>query len=258
MTAPSPDYSVPALEKGLEILEALSASPEPLSLSSLAVVLKRKNNEIFRMLNFLERRCYVLRDDLGGYRLSLKLYHISHGQCRVRQLVDAALPALRELSVQTGESCHLSVLEGTAIVVLAGVESPRPVHLAVAVGGRFSAIHTVSGRMLLAGLPAEARQATLQSAPEFQKMNRSERMALEKSIAQAARERFSSASDETVAGVVDAAVEIGNAESGIHAALAICSLHTKGNSPDPKKFLPPLRKCAERIESKAGLRLLYR
>ncbi|MCX6970499.1 MAG: IclR family transcriptional regulator [Verrucomicrobia bacterium] len=255
MTAPSPDYSVPALEKGLEILEALSASPEPLTLSSLAGVLNRKNSEIFRMLNFLERRCYVIRDDLGGYRLSLKLYQISHAQCRVRQLVDAALPALQELSAQTGESCHLSVLEGAEIVVLAGVESPRPVHLAVKSGGRFSAIHTVSGRMLLAGLSAEARLAALQSAPEFQRMKRPARMALEKSIARAARERFSSAANETVAGVVDAAVEIGNAEGGIHAALAISSLHAKGKSPDPKVFLSPLRKSAQRIEARIGFRV---
>lgn len=255
MTAPSPDYSVPALEKGLEILEALSASPEPLTLSSLAGVLKRKNNEIFRMLNLLERRSYVVRDDLGGYRLSLKLYQISHAQCRVRQLVNAALPALRELSAETGESCHLSVLEGAEIIVLAGVESPRPVHLAVEPGGRFSAIHTVSGRMLLAGLSADARLCALKLVPEFQRMKRPARLALEKSIARAARDRFSCASNETVAGVVDAAVEIGNPESGIHAALAICSLHPKGYSPDPKVFLSPLQKCAQRIEARIGFRV---
>jgi DNA-binding IclR family transcriptional regulator len=252
MIAPSPDYSVPALEKGLEILEALSASSEPLTLGGLANVLRRKNNEIFRMLNLLERRRYVLRDDSGGYRLSLRVFQLAHAQSSVTKLIEAAMPPLRELSFQTGESCHLSVLEGATIVVLAGMESPRPVHLAVEVGGRFSALHTVSGRMLLAGLPAEARQAALQLAPEFQRMKRPARAALEKSIARAERERFSSASNETVAGVVDAAVEIGNAESGIHAALAICSLHAKGKSPDLKAFLSPLRECARRIEARIG------
>jgi len=252
----APDYSVPALEKGLEILETLSASPEPLTLSSLAAVLKRKNNEIFRMLNFLERRRYVIRDDLGGYRLSLKLYQISHAQCQVRQLVDAAMPAMRELSARTGESCHLSVLEGSEIVVLAGVESPRPVHLAVEPGGCFSAIHTVSGRMLLAGLSADARLSALQLAPEFQRMKSLARMALEKSIARIAQRRFSSASNESVAGVVDAAVAIGSPEGGVHAALAICSLHAKGKSIDPTVFLPPLQKCARRIEARIGFHIL--
>jgi DNA-binding IclR family transcriptional regulator len=256
MSEHSPNYSVPALEKGLDILEALSASPEPLTLSILAGVLKRKNNEIFRMLNLLERRRYVIRDDLGGYRLSLKLFQISHAQCRVRQLVDAATPAMRELSAQTGESCHLSVLEGAEIVVLAGVESPRPVHLAVGSGGRFSAIHTVSGRMLLAGLSAEARLSALRLAPEFQRMKPQARMALDKSIAKTARERFSSASNETVEGVVDAAVEIGSAEGGVHAALAICSLHAKGKSIDPRVFLSPLQKCARRIEARIGFHIL--
>ena len=110
--------------------------------------------------------------------------------------------------------------------------------------------------MLLAGLPADARLAALQSAPECQRMKRPARIALEKSIARAARERFSSAANETVAGVVDAAVEIGNAEGGIHAALAICSLHANGKFPDPKVFLSPLRKCAQLIEARIGFRPL--
>ena len=70
-----PAYSVPALEKGLDILEALSASSQPQSLSGLAHLLERNSNEIFRMLNLLERRNYVLRDESGGYRLSLRMYH---------------------------------------------------------------------------------------------------------------------------------------------------------------------------------------
>ena len=126
MNQPTPDYSVPALEKGLEILEALSASSEPLTLSGLASVLRRKNNEIFRMLNLLERRGYVLRDDSGGYRLSLRIFQLAHTQSAVEKLIHAAMPPLRELSALTGESCHLSVLEGAEIVVLARVESSQP------------------------------------------------------------------------------------------------------------------------------------
>lgn len=88
-----PDYSVPALEKGLDILEVLSAAPEPLSLTALARVLNKGNNEIFRMLNLLEQRRYVLRSEAGMNRLSSRLFQIAHAQCGVRQLLDAALPA---------------------------------------------------------------------------------------------------------------------------------------------------------------------
>jgi len=253
MRQPTPDYSVPALEKGLEILEVLSASSEPLTLSGLAGVLRRKNNEIFRMLNLLERRCYVLRDDSGGYRLSLRIFQLAHAQSMVAKLIEAAMPPLRELSADTGESCHISVLEGTEIVVLARVESSKPVRITVELGGRFSALTTVSGRMLLAGWEPPARLGLLESSPEFRKLKPDARETLLQGIEKVAKRKFSTAKNETVAGVVDAATAVGNPYRGIHAAVAISALTTGNRSCHPEAFLPALHKCAAKINSRLGI-----
>ena len=43
-------YAVPALEKGLDLFEALAGQPEPRSQSDLARALGRSPSEIFRML----------------------------------------------------------------------------------------------------------------------------------------------------------------------------------------------------------------
>ncbi|MGH9454797.1 MAG: helix-turn-helix domain-containing protein, partial [Terriglobia bacterium] len=60
MTSSSPPhYRAPALEKGLDILEALAAARVPQSLSEMARLLKRSASELFRMLNLLERRGYI-------------------------------------------------------------------------------------------------------------------------------------------------------------------------------------------------------
>lgn len=253
MTKPPPDYSVPALEKGLEILEALSTSSEPLTLTNLAHLLKRKNNEIFRMVNLLEARRYLLRDDAGGYRLSLRLFQLAHAQPAVAKLVEAAMPALRELSACTGESCHLSVLEGPEIVLLARVESPKPVRIVVELGGRFSALTTASGRMLLAGWEPQARLGLLESTPEFRKLKPNARMAFLNGIEKIAKRRFSTARNERVAGVVDAATSVGDPSRGIHAAVAISALTMGPRSSRPEDFFAPLQKCAEQISSRLGI-----
>ena len=231
-----PYYPVPALDKGLDILEALSASSEPLTLSALAQFLKRKNNEIFRMLNLLERRRYVLRDEAGGYRLSLRMYQLANAQPSLARLIEVAMPALRELSRTTGESCHLSVLEGLEIVILARVESSNRVRLVVELGGRFSALTTVSGRMILSNKEPGVRQELLDSAPEFQRLKPKDRRALLERIELIAREGFSAAKDETVSGVVDAAVAIGGSSSGIDAAIAIAALTTESRRRGRKSF----------------------
>jgi DNA-binding IclR family transcriptional regulator len=248
-----PDYPVPALDKGLEILEALSASSTPQTLSALAQLLKRKNNEIFRMVNLLERRRYVLRDESGGYRLSLRMYQLAHAQPMVAQLVEVAMPALRELSLATGESCHLSVLEGMEIVILARIESSNPVRLVVELGGRFSALTTVSGRMILSQKDPGVRQEMLESAPEFRLLKPSARQALMERIEGIAQEGFSAARDETVTGVVDAAVAISGSSSGIDAAVAIAALTTDSGRRDPREFRGPLEKCAKTLRDRLGI-----
>ncbi|PAZ01438.1 MAG: hypothetical protein CAK90_00370 [Spartobacteria bacterium AMD-G4] len=248
-----PCYPVPALDKGLDILEALSASSEPLTLSALAQFLKRKNNEIFRMLNLLERRRYVLRDEAGGYRLSLRMYQLANAQPSLARLIEVAMPALRELSRTTGESCHLSVLEGLEIVILARVESSNRVRLVVELGGRFSALTTVSGRMILSNKEPGVRQELLDSAPEFQRLKPKDRRALMERIELIARDGFSAAKDETVSGVVDAAVAIGGSSSGIDAAIAIAALTTESRRRDPQEFRHPLEECAKTLRDRLGI-----
>ena len=248
-----PCYPVPALDKGLDILEALSASSEPLTLSALAQFLKRKNNEIFRMLNLLERRRYVLRDEAGGYRLSLRMYQLANAQPSLGRLIEVAMPALRELSRTTGESCHLSVLEGLEIVILARVESSNRVRLVVELGGRFSALTTVSGRMILSNKEPGVRQELLDSAPEFQRLKPKDRRALMERIELIAQEGFSAAKDETVSGVVDAAVAIGESSSGIDAAIAIAALTTESRRRGPQEFRHPLEECAKTLRDRLGI-----
>src|SRR5215471_8115325 len=91
------NYYVPALEKGLDILETLAASSRPLSLADLSRTLQKTSSEIFRMVDTLERRHYIIRDTVtGGYRLSMKLYELSHMHSPVEHLMRAAAGPMRE------------------------------------------------------------------------------------------------------------------------------------------------------------------
>jgi len=87
----SPSYQVPALEKGLRILEDLAAHPTPLSLAELADSQGKNRNELFRMLNCLERMGYVTREVISGkYQLSLKLHYLAQRQPLLARLRTAA------------------------------------------------------------------------------------------------------------------------------------------------------------------------
>jgi DNA-binding IclR family transcriptional regulator len=61
-----------------------------------------------------------------------------------------AQPYLKSLSEQYGETVDLSILDGSHVVYLEVIESPRRVKLAAATGQRLPAYFTASGKALLA------------------------------------------------------------------------------------------------------------
>jgi len=242
--ARNPDYPVPALEKGLDILEALAAAKVPLSLAELAGELRRSSSELFRMLNCLERRGYLLRDRTSGrYGLSLRLFALAHTHTPTEKLRAAARGPMQRLAEQFRESCHLSVLEGGRLLVLAQAESPEPVRLSIEPGGVFDPLKTASGRLLLAFRPAGA------TAPDGAKV----RPAVARALASIRASGVSTAASETVEGVRDLAVLVGSAGHGVLAALAVTRLVRRGAKADEKTLLAGMRAAAEEITSALGL-----
>lgn len=145
------DYSAPALEKGLDILELLSDEAGGLSQSEIADATGRSVGQIFRVLATLERRGYVTRDRQSGlYAFSMKVFDLAHRHPPLRGLVLVATPPMRELADQVRQSCNLSVLDAGAVRVVAQVESPADFGFRVRVGAEFPLDSTATGAVLTA------------------------------------------------------------------------------------------------------------
>jgi len=162
-------YAVPALEKGLDVIELLARSPDPLSLSAVATALDRTVSEIFRVMQCLESRAYIERDpESDRYRLSMLLFNLAHTRPPTKALVSAAAPVLDRIAAAAQQSCHLAVIDGLDIVVVAQVTAPTPMHYAVRLGARFPVWETSSGVVLLAYQPDEDRRSLLDRIAEIQ------------------------------------------------------------------------------------------
>lgn len=137
-------YRAPALEKGLDVLELLSAQGEAMTPSQMSTTLGRSVSELFRMIQVLEFRGYIEQSS-GGYRLTNRLFTLGMAQAPIKSLVDIALPAMRDLAFSTVQSCHLVVPSEDQIVVIARIESPGDLGYSVRVGYRRSILHATSG-----------------------------------------------------------------------------------------------------------------
>ena len=245
-------YVVPALEKGLDVLELLSDQAESMSQTDIARRLGRNVSEIFRTLSALERRGYIRRTQAGQYRLTLKLFELSRTHSPYEELLRVALPVMRNLSEEVRETCHLTMLRGGEIVVLAQNESPKPVRLSVEVGSAHSPLATTSGRILLAAMADRERRDFLRDYTAFQSWSGPAREAFLRRVEEVAERGYEIAVDERHLGGLDVGVLIGTARSSLRAALVVATLRS-ASGPDPEVLRGAVSRAADRIRQMSGI-----
>lgn len=151
-------YRAPALEKGLEMLELLAGEAKPMLLTAIGQRLGRSTNELFRMMHVLQYQGYIDQGPGGGYRLTDKLFSLGMQQPQTRNLLEIALPAMRQLAETIGQSCHLAVHSKGQIVVVARMESDEQIGFTVRIGYRKALLKTASGAVLYAHQNDETRK----------------------------------------------------------------------------------------------------
>jgi len=155
-------YRAPALEKGLDVIELLAAEKTPQNLSAISQKLGRSSGELFRMLQVLEFKGFITTAESGaGYVLTNKLFALAMAQAPVRSLVETALPIMRKLTQEVGQSAHIAVASEDQIVVITRIERPGDLGFSVRIGYRREIVSATSGLVLFAYQNDETRKAWL-------------------------------------------------------------------------------------------------
>lgn len=155
------NYAAPALDKGLDVLELLAHHPTGLSKSQVARDLDRTVSEIFRMLLCLERRGYIAQGHDERYSLTLKMFRLVQEHPPSKRLIVDALPVMQHLAHETLQSCHLGVLEGDRVVILAQVNAPANLGFYVKLGSTVDLMEAASGYVILAHQEPEERDRNI-------------------------------------------------------------------------------------------------
>ena len=218
-------YYAPALDKGLDILEFLSAQSIPQSQQEIALGIERTPNEIYRMLVSLENRGYIAKDAVSGkYSLTLRLFQLAHHHSPVDTLVKASEMHMESLAQSINQSVHLSILYHNQLMVIAQVKSQTPVSLSVEIGSLFPLEKTISGQVILAHLTTEKKNQILNSSPVFSAMNKIEQSEFVKHTELLKQQKISSNKSQLTEGVTDFASPIIDMNNEAIAVLAVSTL----------------------------------
>jgi DNA-binding IclR family transcriptional regulator len=251
-------YGAPALEKGLDILEYLAAQSAPQSQTEIGAALDKSPNEIYRMLMCLENRGYILRDEYSSkYKLSLKLYHLSHRHSPIEELRNVAQFPMEELSKSTQQSCHLSILHMEEVMVMISVKSPHPISLFVEQGNLFPLALTASGKVLLAYMDEPEQKRMVKKDKILQKLSTKEAAAFVATLKKIRKDGYYIVPSDLAEGIVDISVPMGNSENGIIACLTISSLirPKENKSAQNERILNEALNCSRKIEKRMGMNI---
>jgi DNA-binding IclR family transcriptional regulator len=143
-----------ALTRALRLLRAFEAQEAPQSLSELARAVDLAPSTTSRLLNVLVENGFLTRGEDRRYRLG-RIVGLGLLALRRISLYDVALPHLRELAAQTGESANLGVPAEDRVMYLAHVPSHEPVRHVEWVGATVPVDGTAIGRAIGGDLGTE-------------------------------------------------------------------------------------------------------
>jgi IclR family acetate operon transcriptional repressor len=155
-------YFSKVIGKALDIIDILRSSAQPLSLNELTLRLELAKSSVFRILHTLEVSGYIERDATARYTVSPDLQAWAPGRVRA-SLVEAAVPALKELSREFCETVSLAMRFDNRVEVIATVESPRLIRMGNTVGRIVPPYASSLGKAVAAFQSEEVRERLVRS-----------------------------------------------------------------------------------------------
>jgi IclR family transcriptional regulator, acetate operon repressor len=149
-----------ALEKALDVLDAVGASLHGLSQVELGARLALPRTTLYRLLGTLVSRGLLRRDPLRRvYCLGQRCFEYARNSYAMPDLVAAAGAELRALRDISGETTYLAALDGLEVVSLERCDGAHGQRSHAELGQRKPLHCTSQGKAILAALPPPRREA---------------------------------------------------------------------------------------------------
>jgi IclR family pca regulon transcriptional regulator len=157
------DYIVPALQRGLRILELFNSDQRNLNMNELAELMGGSVSSIYRIVQTLAAMGYLQKVGKNGYELGPQLISRGFTYLASRDIVDVALPHLNTLRDRTSLSCHLSIREQHHTLYIYRSFAQQRLSVNIPIGTRIPCHCNAMGKMLLSSLSETELESLYQS-----------------------------------------------------------------------------------------------
>ncbi len=237
-------------ERSLRLLSLLAQEGRALSLAELSVRLGLPKVTTHRLCaqlldgGFLARdvdeRCFAV----GPALRKLAFDTLNHGVVRgLRHEVLAALVT------KVGETCNFTTLDGTQVLYIDRVEAQWPLRLTLDVGSHVPLHCTASGKLFLAAMPLQERDALIAQLPLTRMTSHTiiSAKALKAECEAIAAQGHSNDREEFIAGLIAVAVPVRDSTGRARAAIALHAPSARLSLAEAQHRLPALRAAAAQM-----------
>jgi IclR family KDG regulon transcriptional repressor len=241
------------LLKGLMVLEAVTdIAQSSRTIEELAARVGLTRSNTHRTLQTLMHAGYIERDEASGYRGGIRLFELAARQLGTLDLRRTAGPAMRKLAAETGETVHLSVLDGIEVVYIDKIDSPQPIRAYSMVGGRAPAYAVATGKVLLAYQPEGYLETYAEALGQHTGTTITTLPLLKEDLRRAVRAGYAMNRGEWRDGVGGVAVAIFNALDDVVGAVGISGPLDRLSLARVKTLAVNVKACAAEISAALG------
>lgn len=250
--APARDYSIAAVDRALDLLEAL-ARTGPAPLATLADAAGCTRTAGFRLLRTLQARGFAIQDEARGlWRLGARWSALGRAAAEQGALAAAAMPYLAALGKASNENVYLRVRDGMESETIAIYQTDPTLRVYTEVGKRLS-LHAGSSRLLLAYAPeAVQTQVLAQRLPRFTPATRTDPAWIAADLHRIRSRGYLVTSDEVVAGAVSIGVPVRDAAGQVVAVLSVSAPSMRMRPPRPRALISIIMDAADQLSRSLG------
>ena len=156
-------HSIQSVDRAVSLLEAIAEAGGECTLTQLSHRTQLNISTCHHLLSTLVARGYVAKVPVRrSYALGARILYLSNACLRQVDLPARAAPFIEKINERTGETVHLAVLQGDAMMKVAKRESRHPVRVDTGTLGKTDAAHaTATGKAMLAWLPEDDMRRVL-------------------------------------------------------------------------------------------------
>lgn len=249
-----------AVTRALRIARAFTDARPEWSLAALARELGLTKPTTLRLLMALENDGIVVRHEVSGtYRLGPAAIELGARALRASGVANAARPEMEALTRATGETSSIEILSGDETVILDEVQGGHLIGTSPAVGTRWPAHATSTGKVLLAAAlqhdPAAIRRLGRANGGQLRRITprtigTAGRLTAE--LKRVAKSGYSTAIGELEEGYVAIGAPVRNHVGAVVAAISLGGPSTRFTDSRLPRLAKQVREAAGRISERLG------